>query len=174
MVLVTKREDVTKQCFCKILSRKLRLRGSLLLVLIPFWGVVWGRGWALIQVWVGVAGMWGGGGRLFERGRLLTFSAFRMGAYSRWALIRGWALIRINTVFANRLSFSEVIRWYFAYVKREKIVRGCGIVLSAPRNCVIVWFPHGVDGYVIAWLSCGFAKIVKYLGKATQARLRKI
>ena len=33
------------------------------------------------------------GGRLFEAGRLLTFSAFRMGAYSRWALIRGWALI---------------------------------------------------------------------------------
>ena len=31
-------------------------------------------------------------------GRLLTFSAFRMGAYSRWALIRGWAFIRINTV----------------------------------------------------------------------------
>ena len=41
----------------------------------------------------------GGGGRLFEAGRLLTFSAFRMGAYSRWALIRGWALIRINTVY---------------------------------------------------------------------------
>ena len=40
----------------------------------------------------------GGGGRLFEAGRLLTFSAIRMGAYSRWALIRGWALIRINTV----------------------------------------------------------------------------
>ena len=39
-----------------------------------------------------------GGGRLFEGGRLLTFSAFGMGAYSRWALIRGWALIRINTV----------------------------------------------------------------------------
>ena len=38
------------------------------------------------------------GGRLFEAGRLLTFSAFRMGAYTRWALIRGWALIRINTV----------------------------------------------------------------------------
>ena len=32
-------------------------------------------------------------------GRVLTFSAFRMGAYSRWALIRGWALIRINTVY---------------------------------------------------------------------------
>ena len=38
------------------------------------------------------------GGRLFEAGRLLTFSAFRMGAYSKWALIRGWELIRINTV----------------------------------------------------------------------------
>ena len=28
----------------------------------------------------------GRGGRLFEAGRLLTFSAFRMGAYLRWAL----------------------------------------------------------------------------------------
>ena len=53
-----------------------------------------GWGWALIWVWLGG----GGGGRLFEAGRLSTFSAFRMGAYSRWALIRGWALIRINTV----------------------------------------------------------------------------
>ena len=40
-----------------------------------------------------------GDGRIFEAGRLLTFSPFRMGAYSRWALIRSWALIRINTVF---------------------------------------------------------------------------
>ena len=46
----------------------------------------------------------GGGGRLFEAGRLLTFSAFRMGAYSRWALIRGWALIRINTVPGQRIA----------------------------------------------------------------------
>ena len=45
----------------------------------------------------------GRGGRLFEAGRLLTFSAFRMGAYSRWALIRGWALIRINKV-STRLT----------------------------------------------------------------------
>ena len=42
----------------------------------------------------------GGGGRLFEAERLLTFSAFRMGAHSRWALIGDWALIRINTVVA--------------------------------------------------------------------------
>ena len=46
------------------------------------------------------------GGRLFEAGRLLTFSAFRMGAYSRWALIRGWALIRINTVGPERRLMS--------------------------------------------------------------------
>ena len=38
------------------------------------------------------------GGCLFEAGCLLTFYAFRMGAYSRWVLIRGWALIRLNTV----------------------------------------------------------------------------
>jgi len=35
-------------------------------------------------------------------GRLLTFSAFRMGAYSRWALIRDWALIRINTIAESK------------------------------------------------------------------------
>ena len=40
----------------------------------------------------------GGGGRLFEARRLLTFSAFKMGAYSRWVLIRSWERIRINTV----------------------------------------------------------------------------
>ena len=49
-----------------------------------------------------------GGGRLFEGGRLLTFSAFRMGAYSRWALIRGWALIRINTVSMSRVIADDV------------------------------------------------------------------
>ena len=40
----------------------------------------------------------GWGGRLFEAGCLLTFSAFRMGAHSRWVLIQGWALIQINKV----------------------------------------------------------------------------
>ena len=53
-----------------------------------------GWGWTLIWNWL----RRGGGGRLFKAGRLLTFSTFRMGAYSRQALIRGWALIRINTV----------------------------------------------------------------------------
>ena len=49
-----------------------------------------------------ILGGWGGAGRLFEfewewegggEGAYL-----RLGAYWRWALIRGWALIRINTV----------------------------------------------------------------------------
>ena len=43
---------------------------------------------------------WGGGGCLFKAGRLLTFPALRMGTYSRWALIRGWVLIQINTVIS--------------------------------------------------------------------------
>ena len=89
-MLITKREEVTKQGFCKILWRKLRPRGSLLLEFIQSSG-------------------WGGGGRLFEAGRLLTFSAFSMGAYSRWALIRGWAIIRINTViFLAGKKVSEI------------------------------------------------------------------
>ena len=51
---------------------------------------------------------WGGGGRLFEAGRLLTFSASRMSAYSRWALIGDWALIRINTVTSYHNSQVDV------------------------------------------------------------------
>ena len=58
-MLITKREDVTKQGFCKILWRNLRLRESLLLEIIEFF---WGGGW---------------GGRLFEVG-----ANSRLGAYS--------------------------------------------------------------------------------------------
>ena len=47
------------------------------------------------------------GGHLFKAGRLLTFSAFKMGAYSRWTLSRGWGLIRINTVYALKIN----VRW---------------------------------------------------------------
>ena len=46
--------------------------------------------------WVGRERGWCG--RLFKAWRLLTFSAFRMSAYSRWVLIRGLALIWINMV----------------------------------------------------------------------------
>ena len=52
----------------------------------------------------------GWGGCLLEAGRLETFFAFRMSAYSRWTLIRGWALIRINTVSSSSKSrnFTDV------------------------------------------------------------------
>ena len=48
--------------------------------LIRIYSLKWvGWRWALIWVWMGG----GGGARLFEAGRFLTFSAFRMGANSR-------------------------------------------------------------------------------------------
>ena len=61
---ITKLEDETKQGFCKILWRKLRLRGILLLALIQFFRLGGERGW-------------GGGGRVFEVG-----ANSRLGAYS--------------------------------------------------------------------------------------------
>ena len=60
------------------------------------------------------------GGRLFEAGRLLTFSAFRMGAYSRWALIRGWALIRIKTV--DRFP-SLISKWLLQTLEKHENYR---------------------------------------------------
>ena len=58
---MAKREDVTKQGFCKILGRKLCLRGSLLLVLIQFF---WG-GWGGVVIFLSLSGSarevgWGG------------------------------------------------------------------------------------------------------------------
>ena len=103
MLIKKKREEVTRQGLCKILLRKLPPRGSLLLVLIQFQfkshchSIGWGGGGAYLSL----IGAGGGGGR-----RLLTFSAFRMGAYSKWRLIRGWALIRINTV--SKSCFSAI------------------------------------------------------------------
>ena len=58
---------------------------------------------------MGVRTFWSLSGRgrgrcLLEAGRLLTFSSFRMSGYSSWALIRGWVLIRINTVLSFFLN----------------------------------------------------------------------
>ena len=62
---------------------------------------VGGVGKVLISVWLGGEG--GGGERLFEAEHLLTFSAFRMGTYLWWALMRGWVLIQVNTVQPEEL-----------------------------------------------------------------------
>ena len=62
-MLNTKRKEVTKQGFCKILWRKLRPRGSLLLEFIHLSGC--GGGERLFEFdWEEE-----GGGRLFEAGR---------------------------------------------------------------------------------------------------------
>ena len=87
-MLITKREDVTKPGFCKILWRKLRLRRSLLLVLIQFFlAEGGGRG--------GLGGEMGGVGVGFY----LSLSGREVG----WE----WALIRINTVGIFLVSFSR-------------------------------------------------------------------
>ena len=79
-MVITKREHATKQGFCKILWRKLRLRESLLLVLIQFFG-----GWK---------GKWGGVVVEF-----LSLSGSQVGLR--------WAPIRINTVRIFLVSFSR-------------------------------------------------------------------
>ena len=71
-----------------------------------------------------------GHGRLFEAGRLLTFSVFRMGAYSRWALIQGWALIRINTVFLMTRSHDALIH-YLPIVNKGHL-----IIMKFKQNCL--------------------------------------
>ena len=52
-------------------------------------------------------------------GRLLNFWTLRVGAYSRWALIRGWALIRINTVFEDERIFCTFVDISFTPAKNE-------------------------------------------------------
>ena len=65
----------------------------------------------------------GWGGSLFEAGRLLTFSAFRMGAYSGWALIGGWALIRINTVCRLYVTFTLCDTSSQAFERNSQTIR---------------------------------------------------
>ena len=59
---------------------------------------------------------------------------------------------KIDWVF---LSYSMIFRLCWTWQDYACL----WIVLSVPRRCVIVWFPHGVDRHVIAWLNCGLAKI---------------
>ena len=73
----------------------------------------------------------GWGGRFFEAGRLLTFSAFRLGAYSRWALIRGWALIRINTVNCRPSFISPQYLGVYLGIKT------CELFLCFPALCFL-------------------------------------
>ena len=58
-------------------------------------------------------------------GHLFTFWAFRVGTYSRWALIRRWAVNRINTVIEN-VSGRENIRDVFLFGQNFSEVREDG------------------------------------------------
>ena len=58
---------------------------------------------------------------------------------------------------ANRLSSYELFD-DISLVLSAEVNAWLLIVLSVPRKCVIVWFPHGVERYAAAWLNC-FAKI---------------
>ena len=80
----------------------------------------------------------GGGGCLFEAGRSLNFSAFRMGAYSWWALIRGWALILINTLIENSYFFPLfVMKAVYLQVRlkrNSKHISGNSLSASGTQN----------------------------------------
>ena len=84
-----------------------------------FWGGGGGAAGRLFEIesLKSIFGGWGGGSeRLFEAGCLLTFSTIRVGAYSRWALIRGWAPKRINTVITSKLANQRTRKVLFTCV----------------------------------------------------------
>ena len=40
-----------------------------------------------------------------------------------------------EVLICQQVEFFRVIRCYFAYVEREKIMRGCGSIISAAKVC---------------------------------------
>ena len=80
-MVITKREDVTKQGSCENTLKKTPSSGKSLISFSTY----------------SIFGGCGGRGGLFE----FEWEGGGVGAYSRWALIRGWALIRINTVYSR-------------------------------------------------------------------------
>ena len=73
-------------------------------------------------------------------GRLLNFWTLRMGAYSRWAIIRGWALIRINTVFPfSESELSHTSCKLQAYLRLFRLFRGdsSGMDRSSSAKCLL-------------------------------------
>ena len=59
-----------------------------------------------------------------------------LGAYLRWALIRGWALIRINTVFSNCELKMNVDDTHLAYANSD--VKSANSIESCPRDLLNV------------------------------------
>ena len=71
---------------------------------------------------------------LFKVWCSLTFSAFRMGPYSRWALLRGWVLIQINMVCmyvctgCHKSSFLYFVSLYFSSIGLGKQIISTKVV----------------------------------------------
>ena len=77
---------------------------------------------------------------------LIKFSAFRMGAYSRRALIRRWALIRINTVHGVQRLIRVVI-YLSKFLPRLNTV--CEPLRRLKdSNSVFDWLPQHEDAFV--------------------------
>ena len=68
---------------------------------------------------------------------------------------------------ANRLSFSDLFDDISLALNSSEDYAWLLIVLSVPRKCVILWFPHGVAGM---W-SCGGAISPKYYVQAIKTFL---
>ena len=81
--------------------------------------------------WEGKEGLGGGWS-------LLTFSAFGMGAYSRWALIWGWALIRINTV-SQSTRYVKSRHIFLNWVLREE-GKFTALRSRPPNNVILACF----------------------------------
>ena len=122
-MVITKREDVTKQGFCKTLWRKLRLRGSLKLVLIPFWG--------------------GGSGKGVGAYLSLSGSGREVGAYSNKYGI-SITHFTISERILTRWTFYDVISMVHESVDHEKLWWVCLIdLIHDTRN---LWTHLKADG----------------------------
>ena len=117
-MVVTKREDVTKQGFCKKTLKKTPPLGKSLEYLSIFLRGL--GGWRGVRVGVG------------------AYS--RLGAYFKWALIRGWALIRINTVISTDIEIilEEFFSQFFfsvCFYNNEYTQQG---LISTPEDVLMV------------------------------------
>ena len=71
-------------------------------------------------------------GCLFEAGHLHTFWALRVGGYSRWALIRRWALNRINMVIDFALSMYILCSLLASYLLVSMLTQNKAFIIYEP------------------------------------------
>ena len=101
-------------------------------------------------------------------GRLLNFCTLRVGAYSRWALIQGWALVKLSPFSASEVClFCKKKKMLIP--KREEVTKqGFSILLwkkLRPRGSLLLELIHssGWDGgeclYEFDWEEEGWARI---------------